>query len=92
MLLTKDCAKTVRGEFIPGGKLVDISNLKFRKTKVYEVYRCCRRTGLDPQSGPFFCGDIAEFVAPVKEGGVVALCERHKPPSHLIIDEKSEKE
>lgn len=41
--------------------------------------RCCARVGDDDQSGPIYCGDLADFVADVKghEGVRVALCRCH---------------
>ncbi len=84
MELTKDTAKKIRlGNFIPEGKPADITTLRFRKTREYEVYYCCCRVGCDPQSGPMFCGDISEHVAFTADG-YVGCCERHPPPKNLI--------
>ena len=87
-MLTKQLAKELRGDFIPGGKEIDPHGLVFRKTSEYEVYRCCAHSGYDPQSGPIWCGDIAEIVADVVEDnqiiGYVALCnKRHKLPEDM---------
>ena len=83
MQLTKEKAKQLlKGDFIPGGKEVDITNLDFRETREDEVYQCCRQTGYDLQSGPLYCGNVAEYVA-FTDGGLVALCgnqRRHFPP------------
>jgi len=88
MQLTKKIAKElIDGDFIPNDERVDIRELTFRRTQEHEVFRCCRSTGCDPQSGPLYCGDIAEFIALVKIKGsvmVVSLCERHRPPKNLI--------
>jgi len=73
-------------DFIPkGGTVVNMEELEFRKVEDYEYYQCCRITGRDPQSGPFYCGALAKYVA-FHEDGVrsTALCERHKPPTHQI--------
>ena len=94
MELTKERArKLLKGDFIPGGKAVDVRDLTFRKTLEHEVFQCCARTGYDPQSGPFYCGDVAELVAEIeKDGivtGVVALCNHrgHKlPPGVKVIE------
>jgi len=97
MILTKEKARElVNGDFVPNGKeLVDARTLKFRKTKEHEVCRCHARVGYDPQSGPLYCGNIAEFVSEtkeVKEDVViikrVALCGRgwHKPLKGTIIE------
>lgn len=82
-MLTKATAAKLRGDFIPGGKMVDINILRFRRTNDTEVFRCCRQTQNDLQSGPIFCGDIAEFIARTADG-IAALCERHAPPKHLV--------
>ncbi len=89
VLMTKEDARRIRKlDFIPGGKPVDINTLRFRRTDSTEILHCCRQTSDDDiQSGPIYCGDIAEYVAPT-EGGAVALCERHSPPNHLLVEPK----
>lgn len=77
MQLTKQAAKKLlEGNFVPSGESVDIDTLNFRRTTESEVFQCCQHTGRDPQSGPFYCGDIAELVAFV-EKGYVGICEQH---------------
>lgn len=76
MLTKTEAKKVMTGDYIPNGKPVDIQDLTFRRTLEFEVYRCGRQTGYDPQSGPIFCGDLAEWLAKV-DNGVVCLCERH---------------
>ncbi len=84
--MTKEDARRIRKpDFIPGGKRVDLNTLHFRRTGSTEILRCCRQTSHDIQSGPIYCGDIAEYVAPTA-GGAVALCERHAPPNHLLAE------
>ena len=85
MVLAKEEAKKIRqGDFIPDGDSVDIRTLRFRKTREDEVFQCCRHVGYDPQSGPMYCGDIAEYVA-YKDSKFVATCDRprHRPPKNL---------
>lgn len=89
MLLSKrdiENAKSfLKKDFVPNGKSVKIDTLTFRRTKDYEAYHCCRQRGYDIQSGPTFCGDLAEYIAFAEDGsGVVALCKRDKPPDRLI--------
>jgi len=87
MELTKEKAqKFIEDDFIPNGRVVDINDLRFRKTTEHEVFRCCAQTGSDSQSGPFYCGEIAEWVAifpaeDPKKIWILALCGkgRHKP-------------
>jgi hypothetical protein len=83
-MFTKSDAAKLQGDFIPGGKRVRLDSLLFRKTTDYEIYRCCQQSAYDIQSGPIYCGDIAEYIAPIEDKGKVALCERHRPPKNLI--------
>lgn len=65
-------------DYIPGGKK-PVSNpqtLQWRPTTELEIHHCGVQTGRDIQSGPYFCGAIADFVAEVPEG-TVAVCEKH---------------
>jgi hypothetical protein len=75
MELNKKIAKElIEGDFIPNGERVNITNLKFRKTKDHEIYQCCKQTSYDTQSGPIYCGDLAEYIASVGKG-IAALCK-----------------
>jgi len=83
-MLTKTAAHTLQKnlrDYIPGGKALSsdqIEQLVFRETAEFEIYHCGTRTGEDIQSGPYYCGDIADFIARTSDGGVVAICGRHK--------------
>lgn len=81
-MLTKTDAKQLQSDYIPGGTPVDVRKLKFRRTQEWEVLQCCAQTSVDPQSGPIYCGAVAEFVSEEVNGGAVAFCGRrgHKPP------------
>jgi len=82
--LTKERAKQLQRDFIPGGKAVNIRTLRFRRTESdEEVHQCCRQTSYDIQSGPIYCGKIAEYIADTADGHV-ALCEVHPPPRDLV--------
>ena len=92
-MLDKQLAKELQEGFIPDGEKwmnqADLKNLKFRRTTEEEVRRCCARVGKDPQSGPIFCGRLAEYVAFREENGetfVIALCGRgwHTPPKECV--------
>jgi hypothetical protein len=64
-------------DYIPGGKpIVDIAALTFRRTQEHEVLLCGTRTGHDIQSGPCYCGAVADWVA-VTADGTAAVCDRH---------------
>jgi hypothetical protein len=82
-MLTKTAARTLQKnlrDYIPGGKALSrdqLGQLVFRETAESEIYHCGTRTGNDIQSGPYYCGAIADFVAPVP-GGIVAICDLHK--------------
>lgn len=85
--MTKDDARRLQRDFIPNGKTVDASKLQFRRTAAEEIYQCCEAVAHDTQSCDIYCGKVAEFVSQIVEGNVVALCLKHKPPKHLILDE-----
>jgi hypothetical protein len=87
MSLTKEEAKRLRRDFVPDGERVDIRTLKFRRTGAGEVFQCCAQSGHDVQSGPIYCGDVAEYVA-LTERGVVGLCQGHarRVREHLNIE------
>ena len=84
-MITKTQAKNLLpSDFVPGGKQLtseELRNLKFRRTTENEIFQCCVITGEDIQSGPYFCGQIAEFVA-FSSDSMVALCGEngHVPP------------
>ena len=82
-MLTKSAAQRLQKNFqdyIPGGNRLSrdqVVALQFRATAELEIYHCGMQTGNDIQSGPY-CGDLADFVAPGPDGGIVAVCGRHK--------------
>ena len=90
-LFTRKMAEELQGDYIPRGPRISYEEwkkLKFRRAKPDEIHRCAMEVGNDIQSGPIYCGAIAEYVAfPAgSEGmGVAALCKRH-PPKILIRD------
>ena len=63
-------------DYIPGGKSVAVSSLMFRRTYEHEVHLCGARTGNDIQSGPYYCGAIADWVASTSDG-LAAVCSKH---------------
>jgi hypothetical protein len=83
-MLTKTDARSLLKnlrDYIPKGKTLtrdQITQLAFRETSEFEIYHCGTRTGDDIQSGHYYCGAIADFVAPAPNGGIVAICGRHK--------------
>lgn len=84
MTLTKTALRAFQKSFrdhIPAGEALtreQVARLVFRETSEFEIYHCNMKTGDDIQSGPYYCGDVADFVAPGPGGGVVTLCRRHK--------------
>lgn len=79
----KQLAKKVReGDYIPGGERVrSMDDFEFRETTDDEVFRCGTSICSDPQSGPIFCGDVADYIG-IHKGDpnkAVALCRRHTP-------------
>ena len=65
-------------DYIPGGKKPVSSphTLQWRPTMELEIHHCGVQTGNDIQSGPYYCGAIADFVATVPEG-TAAVCKKH---------------
>ena len=87
----KEDAKKLREDFIPNGEPISIKELSFRRTFKFEVYRCCERTSYDLQSGPIYCGGVAEWVAEITDDkgnivSMVALCGKrgHMPLPNTI--------
>ena len=83
MLTKTDARQLLKNlrDYIPKGKTLtrdQITQLVFRETSEFEIYHCGTRTGIDYQSGPYYCGAIADFVASAPDGGIVAICGRHK--------------
>lgn len=77
-VVTKDFVRKMEGglDFIPRGEFVAIDSLEFRPTNNLELFQCCQQTGNDPQSGPYYCGKVAELVAG-NRNKYVGLCQRH---------------
>ncbi len=65
-------------DYIPGGKqpVPEPRALPWRPTTELEIHHCGVRTGDDIQSGPYYCGAIADFVATVPNG-LAAVCKKH---------------
>ena len=63
-------------DYVPKGKPVDVTKLTFRRTREYEILLCGTRTGHDIQSGPYYCGAVADWVA-ATSGGLTAVCDKH---------------
>jgi len=90
--MQKQLAKDLQGDYIPGGLPVDLIDCTdWRRTAKDEIRRCCCTLGDDIQSGPIFCGDIADFVATSPRGCLVALCETHTPRRYREAGEAAEK-
>lgn len=58
----------------------------FRETEESEVLRCCCSSHADwPQSGPIFCGEIADYVAETYTGFVAVCCKCLKKIPHMLV-------
>lgn len=64
-------------DYVPKGKPVDVAKLMFRRTHEHEILLCGTRTGDDIQSGPYFCGAVADWVAVTSDDGLAAVCDKH---------------
>ena len=69
-------------DYIPKGKPVAVSSLTFRRMHEHELHLCGARTGNDIQSGPYYCGAIADWVSSTSDG-LAAVCERHGEQFHI---------
>jgi hypothetical protein len=95
---TQNLRQIVEGlqeDYIPNGEEVDeesAKNLRFRRVREDEIYQCCCQTSRDIQSGPIYCGKLADYVAETvdSEGiyAVVAVCKKHY--SHVPKENKTE--
>jgi hypothetical protein len=75
--MNKEDAKRLQEDYIPNGESVkDVTILNFRKTLDDEIYQCGMQIDNDIQSGPIYCGGIAQYIA-IEEEGIVAVCKRH---------------
>ncbi len=66
----------LHGEHICRDKIINVRSAQ-------GLERCCHIVGNDYQSGPIYCGDLADFIADVKDmkGVIVAVCAYHKRKS-----------
>jgi hypothetical protein len=77
-MITKEFAKKLQRDYVPNGQPTDYVDA-IRDTKDYEIYQCACSTGYDPQSGPIYCGDIADYLGTyVDKTCYVSVCKRHK--------------
>jgi hypothetical protein len=77
-----DCPRCgERRDYIPGGEpAYQATNLR----KIEGYARCGASIGSDLQSGPFYCGDRATWMAD-SQGGFMCVCDRHKNILERII-------
>jgi len=76
-------------DYIPNGKPADVSKLTFRPTlERGDLFLCGVQTGDDIQSGPYFCGKPADWVAVSEDGGTAAVCDRHRHRLGIRCEEK----
>ncbi len=81
-MMTKQEARELQRDYLPNGGHVDretVRKLVFRAAGPNEIYRCGMQSSYDPQSGPIFCGAVADYIAPLdKPTQVLCLCAYHK--------------
>ena len=82
----RELLKDLQRGYIPGGKRVRgpfewkrLPDSAFCLAGLGFVPRCGTQTGDDIQSGPIYCGRIADFEGNDEEGNVVHSCEIHLP-------------
>ena len=76
----KQMQELMKPDYIPNGKSrIYLGDLKFRRTQEHEVCRCAAMTGDDIQSGPIYCGKLAEWIHECEDGSFIASCDKHTP-------------
>lgn len=80
MELTKTLAKQIENkDFIPDGKRLKFEDIEgWRETTEYEILYCCVQIDDDIQSGPIYCGKVADYTS-VDPNYTVHLCSMHSP-------------
>lgn len=64
-------------DYVPGGsEVVNLAKVVFRPTREHEIHLCGAVTGRDLQSGSYYCGAVADWVA-LTGDEVAAVCDRH---------------
>ena len=79
--VTRQEAKQLQRDYIPNGSRVDeetVRCLVYRALTEGEIHRCGWSDSYDPQSGPIFCGQVADWMAPVANGETLYLCAYHR--------------
>jgi len=83
--INKAFAKSLQGDYAPGGTPVATDECThWRMIGDNEVERCGRLIGYDVQSGPVYCGDVADFGATAPNGEPVFICARHVSQSAAV--------
>lgn len=85
----------MEGDYVPKGRSVsekEFKTLEFRRTREDEVGRCACSWSNDTQSGPMYCGKLAEVIAVVNGKGSVPvstlyLCERCRKRLEVVVAE-----
>lgn len=77
-----DCPQCgCKGDYIPRNLVNGVTLTHGRELGTNEFYRCIVVIGEDIQSGPFYCGARAAFIAYGLKDGITyerAVCRRHK--------------
>ena len=60
----------------------EFKKLKFRKTNEDEIFWCGVKIAEDSQSGPIYCGEVAEYIA-LTESIAACSCKKHPPKINL---------
>ncbi len=74
--------KVMSSDFVPDGTVMSFDKIHkegiaFRKLSRDEVWRCCRMTSEDIQSGPIYCGKMAQLLGALPDSTFIALCDAH---------------
>ncbi len=76
-MITKELARQLQRDYVPNGRAVNIEDFqgRWRRTRDGEILQCGRSRSYDLQSGPIYCGRVAEYVAEMGDDQLI-LCKR----------------
>lgn len=78
--MNKTLAKSLQGDFVPDGTsefIIERGKTDWKELSEDQVHRCCTQTSYDVQSGPIYCGNIADYFTIVGNDEIVTVCKKH---------------
>ena len=90
----KSILKTMR-DYVPKGRIVtpdEVRKAPWREVEDGEICYCHQRVANDIQSGPIYCGDLADFTADFPDNHCLSFCARHFRQKRLQLGGEQEQE